>query len=79
MDIVVDFGREQFIIELKLWKGESEHTKAYEQIAGYMRSKGLTEGYLLTFDFRKSVNKSSYAKWVDFDGMRIFDVVVSTY
>ena len=39
MDIVVDFGSEQFIIELKLWKGEASHEKAYEQLAGYMDSK----------------------------------------
>jgi len=77
MDIAVDYGREQFIIELKLWKGEAGHEKAYEQLAGYMGSKGLATGYLLTFDFRKGVNKQPYAKWVDFGGKRIFDVVVA--
>ena len=76
MDIVVDFGGEQFIIELKLWKGEAEHGKAYKQLAGYMGSKGFGAGYLLTFDFRKDVHKQPYARWVDFDGKRIFDVVV---
>ena len=76
MDIVVDFGSDQFIIELKLWKGEAKHEKAYEQLAGYMDSKGFSAGYLLTFDFRKDVNKQPYAKWVDFNGKRIFDVVV---
>ena len=77
MDIVVDFGQEQFIIELKLWKGESKHKKAYEQLAGYISSKGLLSGYLLTFDFRKGADKQPYAKWVDFEGKRIFDVVVT--
>jgi len=76
MDIVVDFGSEQFIIELKLWKGEAEHNKAYAQLAGYLGSKGHTVGYLLTFDFRKNVHKQPYAKWADFNGKRIFDVVV---
>ena len=76
MDIVVDFAREQFIIELKLWKGEAAHEKAYEQLAGYMDSKGFTKGYLLTFDFRKGANKQPYAKWVDVGEKRIFDVVV---
>ena len=76
MDIVVDFGSEQFIIELKLWRGEAEHSRAYEQLAGYMNSKGLGAGYLLTFDFRKDVNKQPHAKWVEFNGKRIFDVIV---
>ena len=77
MDIVVDFAHEQFIIELKLWRGEVEHERAYEQLAGYLRSKSHTEGYLLTFDFRKSDRYQPYAKWVDYDGLRIFDVVVN--
>jgi len=75
MDVLVDFGREQFILELKLWKGEAEHHKAYEQIAGYLDSKGVATGYLLTFDFRKG-NKQPGAAWVDFGGKRIFDVIV---
>jgi len=76
MDIVVDFGSDQFIIELKLWKGESAHEKAYEQLAGYLDSKGAGTGYLLTFDFRKNETKQPRSEWVDFGGKRIFDVVV---
>ena len=76
MDVAVDFGREQFIVELKLWKGEAEHKKAYEQLAGYLRGKGFNIGYLLTFDLRKNTEKQPYAKWVDFEGKRIFDVIV---
>ena len=76
MDIVVDIGSEQFVIELKLWKGEAEHSKAYEQLAGYMDSKNLGTGFLLTFDFRKNANKHPYAKWIDYEDKQIFDVVV---
>jgi len=76
MDLVVDFGDEQFIIELKLWKGEAAHEKAYEQLAGYLDSKGAQVGYLVTFDFSKGMNKQPYAKWVDFEDKQIFDVVI---
>ena len=76
MDIVVNFAREQFVIELKLWKGEAAHEKAYEQLAGYLDSKGLASGYLLTFDFRKNETKQPRAEWVDFGDKRIFDVVI---
>ena len=40
-----------------------------------MSSKGAAEGYLLTFDFHKGVDKKPYAKWVEYEGARIFDVV----
>ncbi|MCL1874264.1 MAG: 9-O-acetyl-N-acetylneuraminate esterase, partial [Clostridiales bacterium] len=77
MDIVVDFGHDQFIIELKLWHGDSLHEEAYEQLLGYMDSKNAIRGYLLTFDFRKEANKQPGVKWVDFDGGKhIFDVIL---
>ncbi|MDR1400667.1 MAG: ATP-binding protein [Treponema sp.] len=76
MDIVVDYNHEQFIIELKLWHGEAGHRAAYEQLAGYLRTKGAERGYLLTFDLRKSGNREPCEEWVNHDGMRIFDVVL---
>ena len=76
MDIVVDFGRDQFIIELKLWKGEEAEHKAYTQLLGYMENKKAEAGYLLTFDFRKEKNKQPKAEWVDINGKNIFEVIV---
>ncbi len=74
MDIIVDFGKDQFIIELKLWKGEAAQKNAYEQLMGYMDSKNAKKGYLLTFDFRK--NKETKAEWVNMNGKEIFEVIV---
>jgi len=76
MYIVVDFNKEQFILELKLWKGESLHQKAYKQLLSYMDSKNSNTGYLLTFDFRKEKNKTPKAEWVEIDGKKIFDVII---
>jgi hypothetical protein len=76
MDIVVDFGREQFIIELKLWKGEKAEEKAYEQLIGYVETKKADKGYLLVFDFRLEKNKERKAEWLDIDGKKIFEVIV---
>ncbi|MCL1916854.1 MAG: AAA-like domain-containing protein [Peptococcaceae bacterium] len=76
MDIVVDFNREQFIIELKIWHGEKYKQEAYVQMLDYMESKNADTGYLLTFDFRKSIDKKPYAEWVELSGKRIFDVVL---
>ena len=43
----------------------------------YMDSKGVDKGYLLTFDFRKEVNKEYKSEWVRFEGGKlIFEVVV---
>ena len=76
MDLVVDFKKEQFIIELKLWRGDAAKENAYEQLLGYMNTKNANEGYLLTFDFRKNKRGEYNARWVDVGGKRVFDVVV---
>lgn len=76
MDIVVDFGREQFIIELKRWEGEEYKRKAYGQLISYMDSKNAQTGYLLTFDFRIETNKERRAEWIEVDGKNIFDVII---
>ena len=76
MDIVVDFGCDQFIIELKLWKGEKSHEEAYEQLLGYMESKNAGTAYLLTFDFRKGKKKERKTEWVETGGKKIFDVII---
>ncbi len=77
MDVIVDFGTEQFIVELKLWYGEFAHEKALKQISEYLDSKNKTEGYLLTFDFRKTENVGKpRMEWVEYNGKKIFDVMV---
>jgi hypothetical protein len=62
---------------LKIWYGEIRHEDAYRQLAGYLRSKNMQEGYLLTFDFRKQGNdRSPEITWITYDDKRIFDVVL---
>ena len=74
MDIVVDYGNEQFIIELKLWYGDSSHEKAHEQLSSYLDTKNADTGYLVTFDFRKK--KRPKYQWENVKGRRILDVIV---
>jgi hypothetical protein len=66
MDLVVDYGPDEFIIELKIWRGEAKHEEAYAQLAGYLESKNKDTGWLLTFDFRKDKQKQPRAEWVEF-------------
>ena len=76
MDVVVDYGSEQFIVELKRWSGEENRAKAFEQLLGYLEKKNAEKGYLLTFDFRKDENKERKAEWVKVGEKDIFEVVV---
>ena len=77
IDVVIDYLKQQFILELKIWGGDSKHQDAYDQLAKYLKSKNIDCGYLLTFDFRKKGDDSfSENQWVEWDGKRIFDVVL---
>jgi hypothetical protein len=76
-DVIVDYNSEQFIVELKLWRGEASHEAALEQITGYLNNKGKDTGYLLTFDFRKENNTGKpRIEWVELEGKRILDLMV---
>jgi hypothetical protein len=63
-DLIIDYGTEQFIVEMKIWHGEQKYEKAHEQLIEYLNSKNKSEGYLLIFDFRKRRAKKPSAKWV---------------
>jgi hypothetical protein len=76
MDIVVDFGRQQFIIELKVWRGDAYQNEGYVQLSGYLEAKNMDIGYMITFDFRKKANKDCMCEWIEVNGKQIFSVVV---
>ncbi|MCB1193467.1 MAG: AAA family ATPase [Leptospiraceae bacterium] len=74
MDVVVTFGNEEHIIELKIWRGKKREDLALEQLSDYLESKRKTEGYLLNFNFNQ---KKDYKKeWVNFMGKKIYRVDV---
>lgn len=75
MDLVVTYGQEKFILELKIWKGNLYNEEGVEQLLGYMDKNNVASGYLLTFDFRK--NPVTFApKWREESHKKVFEVRV---
>ena len=75
MDLVVTYGRQEFIVELKIWHGDKYEQTGREQLSEYLSIRGINEGYLLTFDSSK--NKSTAEpQWLEVNGKRIFEAVV---
>ncbi|MCP5052210.1 MAG: hypothetical protein GY940_33895 [bacterium] len=57
INIIVTYGNEKFIIELKKWYGEKAHQKGLKQLAGYLDRQNRDSGYLLIYDSRKASNR----------------------
>ena len=54
MDVVIHYGGMRYIIELKIWHGESRNKEGEKQILGYMNHFDLKTGYMLSFNFNKN-------------------------
>lgn len=53
MDLVIDYHGEQFIIEMKVWRGNAYNERGEEQLSGYLDYFHLKKGYMLSFNFNK--------------------------
>lgn len=52
-DVIVDYRGEQFIIEMKIWRGNAYHIRGERQLSDYLDYYHLEKGYMLSFNFNK--------------------------
>lgn len=52
-DVIVDYQGEQFVVELKIWRGNEYHTRGEAQLLEYLNHYHLDKGYMLSFNFNK--------------------------
>lgn len=74
MDIVITYGSEKHIVELKIWNGEAYRLKGLEQLSAYMKEQKVEKGYLLVFNFNK--NKKYSKEWIEINDKKVLEVVV---
>ncbi len=70
-DVIVDYAGERFVIELKVWRGQSRHEEGEEQLKGYLEHFGLDVGYMLSFNFNQK--KEPGLKRVTIDGKVLWE------
>ena len=75
MDLVVTYDKQEFIVELKIWHGDKYEELGRDQLSGYLATRGMEEGYLVTFDFSKN-KQDAEPQWIEWNGKRIFEVVI---
>ena len=53
-DVIVDYNREQFIIEMKIWRGNAYNERGGKQLKDYLSYYHLDKGYMLSFKIKIS-------------------------
>ncbi|MCD8010875.1 MAG: AAA-like domain-containing protein [Lachnospiraceae bacterium] len=52
-DVIVDYLGRQYVIELKIWRGNSYNERGEKQIMAYLDYYHLNKGYMISFNFNK--------------------------
>lgn len=70
-DVIVDYLGEQYIIELKIWRGDRYNSEGEKQIVEYLDYWKLDTGYMLSFNFNKE--KETGVKRVEIGDKVLFE------
>jgi len=72
LDLLVKFQRQEFALELKIWRDSYTIDDGKEQLSGYLDKLGLKQGYLVIFDPReKPWEEKIYTKEIIFEDKKI--------
>lgn len=52
-DLIIDYRGVQYIIEMKVWRGNAYHERLEEQLISYLDHYHLKKGYMLSFNFNQ--------------------------
>lgn len=74
MDIVINYLDRQYIIELKIWRGNEYNERGEQQLCDYLDYFDLKKGYMLSFNFNK--NKQTGIKEIPVDDKLLVEAVV---
>ncbi len=72
LDIVVTFDNKKYIIELKIWCGETYHQAGIKQLCDYLDRQQQSAGYLLIYDLRKESGQTGKTGMIETAGKTIF-------
>ena len=50
---MISYGGCEYIVELKIWRGEQYRQKGLRQLEEYLDSRNSKKGYLISFSFNK--------------------------
>ena len=76
MDLIVNHNRRKYIVETKIWRGDSRYQTGKKQLAAYLQLENATEGYYVVFDHRKEPEPREETETVDSVKIRSYVIPV---
>lgn len=73
-DVIIDYRGRQYVVELKIWRGNSYNERGEKQLAEYLDFYHLQTGYLVSFCFNKG--KQPAVRDVIVGGRTIYEAIV---
>lgn len=73
-DVIVDYLGKQYIVELKIWRGDEYSTQGEQQLSDYLDYYHIDKGYLVSFNFNQ--NKQPGRHTIELNGRTIVEAVI---
>lgn len=73
-DVIVDYSGQQYVIEMKIWRGNEYNERGEKQLLEYLEDYDLKKGYMISFNFNK--NKQTSMKELHFGERSLLEIVV---
>ena len=74
MDLLILHNGKKYIVETKIWRSERGYAKGKQQIAAYLSTEGVTEGFYVVFDHREAPEPRTETETID--GLTIRSYVI---
>lgn len=74
MDLIVLHTGRKYIVETKIWRSGRSYTEGKQQLAVYLSTEGVTEGYYVVFDHREIPEPRTETETID--GLTIRSYVI---
>ena len=74
MDLLITHEREKYIVETKIWRGNSRYQAGKRQLAAYLKLEGAVQGYYVVFDHRR--NPEPRVETEELDGVAVRSYVI---
>lgn len=76
MDVVISYGSQEHIVELKVWHGSRYRQQGLKQLAGYLDSRNCSKGYLISFQFGSQKQYRQNTVILEKSKKKVFEITV---